>query len=114
LGNVVELLDAQKCYIRTYRAPCEYWRDMDIDTLSVLTKTIDANGRTFDFSRFITDDTGFNVANMKLAYNKDILDSEIRIKKLIADSNQQSMDLVNTRQKSGLFKRAVSYRRKAC
>jgi hypothetical protein len=38
--------------------------------LSVLTKTIDANGRTFDFSRFITDDTGFNVANMKLAYNK--------------------------------------------
>jgi hypothetical protein len=34
------------------------------------TKTIDANGRTFDFSRFITDDTGFNVANMKLAYNK--------------------------------------------
>jgi hypothetical protein len=31
-------------------------------------------------SRFITDDTGFNVANMKLAYNKDILDSEIRIK----------------------------------
>jgi hypothetical protein len=36
---------------------------------------------------------------MKLAYNKDILDSEIRIKKLIADSNQQSMDLVNTRQK---------------
>jgi uncharacterized protein (DUF2461 family) len=30
-------------------------------------------------SRFITDDT-FNVANMKLAYNKDILDSEIRIK----------------------------------
>jgi hypothetical protein len=50
-------------------------------------------------SRFITDDTGFNVANMKLAYNKDILDSEIRIKKLIADSNQQSMDLVNTRQK---------------
>jgi hypothetical protein len=45
---------------------------MDIDTLSVLTKTIDANGRTFDFSRFITDDTGFNVANMKLAYNKDI------------------------------------------
>jgi hypothetical protein len=53
---------------------------MDIDTLSVLTKTIDANGRTFDFSRFITDDTGFNVANMKLAYNKDILDSEIRIK----------------------------------
>jgi hypothetical protein len=72
---------------------------MDIDTLSVLTKTIDANGRTFDFSRFITDDTGFNVANMKLAYNKDILDSEIRIKKLIADSNQQSMDLVNTRQK---------------
>jgi hypothetical protein len=50
---------------------------------------------------------------MKLAYNKDILDSEIRIKKLIADSNQQSMDLVNTRQKSGLFKRAVSYRRKA-
>jgi hypothetical protein len=70
---------------------------MDIDTLSVLTKTIDANGRTFDFSRFITDDTGFNVANMKLAYNKDILDSEIRM--LIADSNQQSMDLVNTRQK---------------
>jgi hypothetical protein len=54
---------------------------MDIDTLSVLTKTIDANG-TFDFSRFITDDTGFNVANMKLAYNKDILDSEIRIKKV--------------------------------
>jgi hypothetical protein len=53
-------------------------------------------GRTFDFSRFITDDTGFNVANM-VAYNKDILDSEIRIKKLIADSNQQSMDLV-TRQ----------------
>jgi hypothetical protein len=50
---------------------------------------------------------------MKLAYNKDILDSEIRIKKkLIADSNQQSMDLVNTRQKSGLFKRAVSYRRR--
>jgi hypothetical protein len=43
---------------------------MDIDTLSVLTKTIDANGRTFDFSRFITDDTGFNVANMKLAYIK--------------------------------------------
>jgi hypothetical protein len=37
---------------------------------------------TFDFSRFITDDTGFNVANMKLAYNKDILDSEIRIKKV--------------------------------
>jgi hypothetical protein len=53
---------------------------MDIDTLSVL-KTIDANGRTFDFSRFITDDTGFNVANM-VAYNKDILDSEIRIKKV--------------------------------
>jgi hypothetical protein len=68
---------------------------MDIDTSSVFTKTIDAN-RTFDF-RFITDDTGFNVANMKLAYNKDILDSEIRIKKkLIADSNQQSMDpLIN-------------------
>jgi hypothetical protein len=65
--------------------------------LSVLTKTIDANGRHL-ISRFITDDTGFNVANMKLAYNKDILDSEIRIKK-IADSNQQSMDLVNTRQK---------------
>jgi hypothetical protein len=42
-------------------------------------------------SRFITDDTGFNVANMKLAYNKDILDSEIRIKKLIADSNQQGI-----------------------
>jgi hypothetical protein len=79
MGNVVELC-SRKCYIRTYRAPCEYWRDMDIDTLSVLTKTIDANGRTFDFSRFITDDTGFNVANMKLAYNKDILDSEIRIK----------------------------------
>jgi hypothetical protein len=38
-------------------------------TLSVLTKTIDANGRTFDFSRFITDDWFF-VANMKLAYNK--------------------------------------------
>jgi hypothetical protein len=54
MGNVVELLDAQGNYIRTYRAPCEYWRDMDIDTLSVLTKTIDANGRTFDFSRFIT------------------------------------------------------------
>jgi hypothetical protein len=52
--------------------------------------------RTFDFSRFITDDTGFNA---NIAYNKDILDSEIRIKKLIADSNQQSMDLVNTRQK---------------
>jgi hypothetical protein len=43
--------------------------DMDIDTLSVLTKTIDANGRTFDF-RFITDDTGFNVANMKMAYTR--------------------------------------------
>jgi hypothetical protein len=36
---------------------------------------------------------------MKLAYNKDILDSEIRIKKLIADSNQQSMDLVKTEKK---------------
>jgi hypothetical protein len=43
---------------------------------------------------------------MKLAYNKDI--SEIRIKKLIADSNQQSMDLVNTRQKKWTLKRAVS------
>jgi hypothetical protein len=51
---------------------------MDIDTLSVLTTTLLPG--TFDFSRFITDDTGFNVANMKLAYNKDILDSEIRIK----------------------------------
>jgi hypothetical protein len=29
-----------------------------------------------------------------------VLDPEISIKKLIADSNQQSMDLVNTRQKS--------------
>jgi hypothetical protein len=53
---------------------------MDIDTLSVLTKTIDANGRTFDFSRL--SQTILNVANMKLAYNKDILDSEIRIKKV--------------------------------
>jgi hypothetical protein len=44
MGNVVELLDAQGNATFTYRAPCEYWRDMDIDTLSVLTKTIDANG----------------------------------------------------------------------
>jgi hypothetical protein len=44
MGNV-ELLDAQEMLHCTYRAPCEYWRDMDIDTLSVLTKTIDANGR---------------------------------------------------------------------
>jgi hypothetical protein len=68
MGNVVELLDAQGNATFTYRAPCGILEDMDIDTLSVLTKTIDANGRTFDFSRFITDDTGFNVANMKLAY----------------------------------------------
>jgi hypothetical protein len=84
---------------------------MDIDTLSVLTKTIDANGRTFDF-RFITDDTGFNVANMKwliIRYPR----FRNKNKKLIADSNQQSMDLVNTRRKNGLFKRA-SHRRKAC
>jgi hypothetical protein len=49
MGNVVELLMLKEMLHRTYRAPCEYWRDMDIDTLSVLTKTIDANGRTFDF-----------------------------------------------------------------
>jgi hypothetical protein len=34
MGNVVELLDAQGNATFTYRAPCEYWRDMDIDTLS--------------------------------------------------------------------------------
>jgi hypothetical protein len=34
MGNVVELLDAQG-NATFYRAP-EYWRDMDIDTLSVL------------------------------------------------------------------------------
>jgi hypothetical protein len=51
-----------------HRAPCEYWRDMDIDTLSV-PKTIDANGRT-DLD--ITDD-GFNVANMKWLTSKDII-----------------------------------------
>jgi hypothetical protein len=79
MGNVVELLMLKEMLHSHLRAPCEYWRGY-IDTLSVLTKTIDANGRTFDFSRFITDDTGFNVANI-LAYNKDILDSEIRIKK---------------------------------
>jgi hypothetical protein len=71
--------------------------DMDIDTLSVLTKTIDANGRTFD-SRFITDDTGFNVANMKLAYNKDIPDSEIRIKKLILKSTKYGILLIPDRK----------------
>jgi hypothetical protein len=52
---------------------------------------------------------------MKLAYNKDILDSEIRIKKkLIADSNQQSMDPFNYQTEKWTLKRAVSYRRKAC
>jgi hypothetical protein len=51
MGNVVELLDAQG---NATPAPTEHLvntgGDMDIDTLSVLTKTIDANGRTFDFS----------------------------------------------------------------
>jgi hypothetical protein len=77
MGNVVELLmQGNATFAPTEHR--EYWRDMDIDTLSVLTTTLLPG--TFDFSRFITDDTGFNVANMKLAYNKDILDSEIRIK----------------------------------
>jgi hypothetical protein len=38
---------------------------MDIDTLSVLTKTIDANGRAYSFAAFITDETGFSILNMK-------------------------------------------------
>jgi hypothetical protein len=54
---------------------------------------------TFDFSRFITDDTDFNVANMKLAYNKDIPDSEIRIKKLIADPIKVWIWLIPDRKK---------------
>jgi hypothetical protein len=61
MGNVVEL-DAQEMH--SPRHLHRYWR-IWTSILSVLTKTIDA-GRTFDFSRFITDDTGFNVANMKL------------------------------------------------
>jgi hypothetical protein len=40
---------------------------MDIDTLSVLLRLLMLMVGHFDFSRFITDDTGFNVANMKLA-----------------------------------------------
>jgi hypothetical protein len=42
MGNVVELLMLKEMLHRIQSS--EYWRDMDIDTLSVLTKTIDANG----------------------------------------------------------------------
>jgi hypothetical protein len=57
--------------------------DMDIDTLSVLTKTIDANGRAYSFAAFITDETGFSILNMKAAYKKKSQMQKRGVSKLI-------------------------------
>lgn len=99
MGNVIELLDAQG---NATFAPTDHLvntgGDMDIDTLSVLTKTIDTNGRMFDFSQFITDDKGFSIENMTLQYEKDLEFAEERILNLIDESNKRSEEYIKNRE----------------
>lgn len=99
MGNVVELLDAQG---NATFAPTDHLvntgGDMDIDTLSVLTKSIDSSGMMYDFSSFITDDKGFSIKDMTDQYVKDLEFTEEKIRKLARESNERSEEYINNRK----------------
>jgi hypothetical protein len=88
MANVVELLDAQG---NATFAPTEHLvntgGDMDIDTLSVLTKTIDANGRAYSLLHLLQMRLDLSILNMKAIKRNHRC--RRRISKLIEYSNKQ-------------------------
>lgn len=93
-GRVVEFLDAQG---NAAFAPTEHMvttgGDFDIDTLSVLTKTIDKNGVIH------TATEGFNIKNVQEAYKQELEATQKDINKKIDASNTKSLELIAAREK---------------
>lgn len=94
-GRVVELLDGQG---NATFAPTAHLTntggDLDIDTLSVLTKTIDRTGRIFGYSEF-TNDNGFDMNKLLAAYKLEIFETGENFKLAITEHNRVLNEEIN-------------------
>jgi hypothetical protein len=99
MGDVIEFLDSQG---NATFAPTDHLvntgGDMDIDTLSVLTKSIDSNGRMYSFTDFLDGEKGFSIKNMTTQYELDLELEEERIKTLITQANEKSELYITNRE----------------
>lgn len=99
-GTVVEFLDAQG---NTALVPTEHMvttgGDFDIDTLSIMTKSIDANGNIYKPAASLVDgDKGYNVKNLLANYEHDIKASEQRVRKLFYGLDDENRKFVKVRE----------------
>lgn len=87
-AKIVELLDAQgNATFAATEHLVNTGGDFDVDTLSVLTKSLDENGMIFDFKKF-TDDTGvLNVKRLLEAYKNELTLIESEMTKSITAHN---------------------------
>lgn len=95
VGRVVEFLDAQG---NASFAPTEHLvttgGDYDIDTLSVLTRTMDAEGKLYDNTDFIEDGV-FSFALMEEKYGEEIKDVMDSVDSYIDEYNTEADDYVS-------------------
>ena len=95
---VIEFLDSQG---NATHAPTDHLTntggDLDIDTLSVLTKAIDAKGIIYDATDYIEDGL-FVFDKMVTAYYKDVDTDTAELKRLVEESNESSKRLVEVRE----------------
>ena len=96
VGRVVEFLDAQG---NAAFAPTEHivttGGDFDIDTLSVLTKTMDAEGKVYDDSPYRDPETDvFDFDLLNTAYNDELIEVYESIGKYVDKYNKEAVDYV--------------------
>lgn len=86
-GQIVELFDGQG---NASHAGTEHLTntggDMDIDTLSVLTKTLDSSGRIFDHTDYITAD-GFNGKGVVEDFKKELYENIDIVEEAVNETN---------------------------
>jgi hypothetical protein len=98
IGNVVEFLDAQgNATFAATEHLVNTGGDLDIDTLSVLTKTVGKSGAIEDHTIFIKDDGGFNNDDMLVSYEKEVKDVKNRVKKGVAQLNVEASKYIEKR-----------------
>jgi hypothetical protein len=96
VGRVVEFLDAQG---NASFAPTEHLvstgGDYDIDTLSVLTKTMDAEGKIYKTDAFDDEDGVFQFEKLNAAYNKELTAVYEGIDKYIDTYNTENQEYID-------------------
>lgn len=102
MGRVIELLDSQG---NATFAPTEHLvttgGDLDIDTLSVYTKSIDAHGRMHRPAASMMDNNNvFSINNTLEKYKYDLEASEERVRDLSAKSNQETAKFIQVREEN--------------